>query len=748
MDNGTINFRTGIIIPSPEDADKYPAELKQLDGSIKIVDIISYIITNGTGTSYEFDSVPRIGSPNPVTSDGIKSYVDAVKYTDNQAVIAAQNSVLATTTIIPTINNVTNKLSLAIKVQSISESLLDSNLVSKINNINSIPIATSSIEGLTKLYDALNTNIDGAVTPNAVKIAVDNVNNKGASDIAFTPNTNILSANIQAAIEEVYSKIGTGTGGSDYELPIATSLVLGGIKQGANTTINPTTGAISVAAPYVHPTSDGNSHLPANGTTSAGKIPVATAVAGQWILESKGFVPVGGAENDFPKYNSNGQIALFNFNESVREAPLTGIVLSQTDAPVTASMHVVDAIGKLNSNIERIKDGESVINARVDRLIFRNQVDPTKRFRFLADNVPESTTLDFTLPAVSGTLVTTTGSQTLKSKLIDTTNQLIIADNQFELVDNDDNTKVVVFPLGHLTTGSRWNIKYPNKHADLAPLDSPIFTGIPNAPLASQDDDSMQIANTAFVKRALDNIAPTNDTVSRTFGNFNGATQVILPQQTNADTSESGDFSIGAWVKFSTATSLNFIYEDGIGEVVHIAVIAGGQLRVGLGNTSTNFLVSTGTHNNNTWVHVGMSWKESTLALTMYINGLPVNNKNLSSRPTASINSNNAVIGGRNTAYFNGKIGPLRIWKKTLTNGEFLAEYNGSRLTTNLVREILFNGNVNDTSGVGNQPTTTGGLTYGTEEVSTLSDILIIDSATGLTRKIVCTNGTLSTVEI
>lgn len=37
---------------------------------------------------------------------------------------------------------------------------------------------------------------------------------------------------------------------------------------------------------YTHPTTDGNIHLPANGTLNAGKVPTATAVAGVYTLET------------------------------------------------------------------------------------------------------------------------------------------------------------------------------------------------------------------------------------------------------------------------------------------------------------------------------------------------------------------------------------------------------------------------------------------------------------------------------
>jgi hypothetical protein len=45
-------------------------------------------------------------------------------------------------------------------------------------------------------------------------------------------------------------------------------------------------GLVDVAEKYVHPTTDGNKHLPANGTTNAGKVPTASATAGVYTLET------------------------------------------------------------------------------------------------------------------------------------------------------------------------------------------------------------------------------------------------------------------------------------------------------------------------------------------------------------------------------------------------------------------------------------------------------------------------------
>jgi YVTN family beta-propeller protein len=99
---------------------------------------------------------------------------------------------------------------------------------------------------------------------------------------------------------------------STFTPPIATSSVLGGVKQGANISIDATgiiSGAYVVATPtadglmskadfsklgtvaqsannYVHPTGDGNLHVPANGTSHANQVLKASATAGTYSWAS------------------------------------------------------------------------------------------------------------------------------------------------------------------------------------------------------------------------------------------------------------------------------------------------------------------------------------------------------------------------------------------------------------------------------------------------------------------------------
>ena len=77
-------------------------------------------------------------------------------------------------------------------------------------------------------------------------------------------NKTILDAITAAFTTALKTKLdGIETGANKYVLPNATASVLGGVKQGANITI--ANGVISTHAPYTHPTTAGNKHIPTGG---------------------------------------------------------------------------------------------------------------------------------------------------------------------------------------------------------------------------------------------------------------------------------------------------------------------------------------------------------------------------------------------------------------------------------------------------------------------------------------------------
>ncbi|HAL82638.1 MAG TPA: hypothetical protein DCO83_10705, partial [Mucilaginibacter sp.] len=72
-----------------------------------------------------------------------------------------------------------------------------------------------------------------------------------------------------------------GSGGASHANVVAAGAA--GFMTGADKT--KLDGVATGANLYVHPSTDGNIHLPANGTTNLNKVPKATATAGSWVLD-------------------------------------------------------------------------------------------------------------------------------------------------------------------------------------------------------------------------------------------------------------------------------------------------------------------------------------------------------------------------------------------------------------------------------------------------------------------------------
>jgi len=111
-----------------------------------------------------------------------------------------------------------------------------------------------------------------------------------ASLVPSTPVGNIAATDVQAAIQELDSEklaaSHAGTGGTAHANVVAAGAA--GFMTGADKT--KLDGVATGANNYVHPTGDGNLHVPATGTTNNGKVLTAGATAGSlsWAASSGG----------------------------------------------------------------------------------------------------------------------------------------------------------------------------------------------------------------------------------------------------------------------------------------------------------------------------------------------------------------------------------------------------------------------------------------------------------------------------
>ena len=81
----------------------------------------------------------------------------------------------------------------------------------------------------------------------------------------------------------------------------------------------------------------------------------------------------------------------------------------------------------------------------------------------------------------------------------------------------------------------------------------------------------------------------------------------------------------------------------------------------------------------NTWYHVVAVYSKSLETVSFYINGSLTNTETYSNPPTTSNTSIKLGAWNGTSRFFNGKIGLIRIYSKTLSSTEVLSNYNESR---------------------------------------------------------------------
>jgi len=115
-----------------------------------------------------------------------------------------------------------------------------------------------------------------------------------ATNSAVVATDNVLAAfgKLQAQITGHY-----GAGGTSHAA--ATTSVAGFQSAADKTKLD---GIATGANNYVHPSTDGNIHLPANGTTNANKVPKAGSSAGSWSLDWVSFSELAGRPTSISGY--------------------------------------------------------------------------------------------------------------------------------------------------------------------------------------------------------------------------------------------------------------------------------------------------------------------------------------------------------------------------------------------------------------------------------------------------------------
>lgn len=130
-----------------------------------------------------------------------------------------------------------------------------------------------------------------------------------------------------------------------------------------------------------------------------------------------------------------------------------------------------------------------------------------------------------------------------------------------------------------------------------------------------------------------------------------------------------------AWVyASSTDNSRNIISSEN-----NVFWIASGTLYGGVGGQYTE--VSSASFPTNSWRHVALTFNDSTNTMTLYINGVQVNQKTSVSgsyiSETLRIGAHYA--GGNPVSFWNGRIAIVRIYSRALSGSEILRNFNATR---------------------------------------------------------------------
>lgn len=128
---------------------------------------------------------------------------------------------------------------------------------------------------------------------------------------------------------------------------------------------------------YVHPTTDGNKHLPANGTTNAGKVPTASAVAGEWTLETPANPNVESVTktsevliNRFVGYAASGDVDAGGSIQGVTsEAALAANVEGSITHTGIAEVMLAEAVITVGSELSTDTDGKAILTGEAQVVV-------------------------------------------------------------------------------------------------------------------------------------------------------------------------------------------------------------------------------------------------------------------------------------------------------------------------------------------------------------------------------------------
>lgn len=212
--------------------------------------------------------------------------------------------------------------------------------------------------------------------------------------------------------------------------------------------------------------------------------------------------------------------------------------------------------------------------------------------------------------------------------------------------------------------------------------------------------DSTPYSNNPTITGAI----PTTDRKGRANSaySFNGVDQYMtMPASNDLNASV---FTYSAWIKTSVAATQTIIGWSSNGAPQFRLLTSSGNNLLSLTKQGQVSMAILGSVPLNTWSHVAITY-DSSGVIRMYLNGVQVG----TSTSAQTFTFSNMRIGGAAGQFFNGSIDDVRVYKRVLSQGELLTQYqsydsqinlgggSGSiNLASGLVGHWAMNGNSND----------------------------------------------------